>query len=400
MIPPRLEAYRNIAPRGTLELLLRLAERLRGRRFVHVNTSRFGGGSAELLNRIVPMLQDLGIDASWEVIVGTPDFYAAVGRLEQGLAGIESTASDATVRAYAEGVAANATTLPLEADLVMTHDVAPLALVRHRPRRGHWVWRCHNDLSRAYRRMWYLLRRDLERYDAAVFSLPKFAQRLPIPALIVHPSIDPMSEKNRELSRPEVAKMLDRLGIPRDKPIVIQISPYTRNKDPVGAVRAYRLAKKYVDCRLVLAGWGANDHPEGRALLTEIAEATSGDPEVHALVLPPDAALEINALQRAATVVVHRPLREDFGLSVAEAMWKGKPVVGSFAGGVPAQVIHEVTGFAVTSMEGAAFRIRQLLEDPELAARLGGSGREYVRRSFLITRHLGDYLAVLASLTA
>ena len=400
MIPPRLEAYRNIAPRGTLELLLRLAERLRGRRFVHVNASRFGGGSAELLNRIVPMLQDLGIDASWEVIVGTPDFYSAVGRLERGLAGIESTVSDATVRAYAEGVAANATTLPLEADLVMTHDVAPLALVRHRPRRGHWVWRCHNDLSRAYRRMWYLLRRDLERYDAAVFSLPKFAQRLPIPALIVHPSIDPMSEKNRELSRPEVAKMLDRLGIPRDKPIVIQISPYTRNKDPVGAVRAYRLAKKYVDCRLVLAGWGANDHPEGQALLTEIAEAASGDPEVHALVLPPDAALEINALQRAATVVVHRPLREDFGLSVAEAMWKGKPVVGSFAGGVPAQVIHEVTGFAVTSMEGAAFRIRQLLEDPELAARLGGSGREYVRRSFLITRHLGDYLAVLASLTA
>jgi len=399
VIPPRLEAYRNIAPRGTLELLLRLAERLRGRRFVHVNASRFGGGSAELLNRIVPMLQDLGIDASWEVIVGTPDFYSAVGRLERGLAGIESTASDATVRAYAEGVAANATTLPLEADLVMTHDVAPLALVRHRPRRGHWVWRCHNDLSRAYRRMWYLLRRDLERYDAAVFSLPKFAQRLPIPALIVHPSIDPMSEKNRELSRPEVAKMLERLGIPRDKPIVIQISPYTRNKDPVGAVRAYRLAKKYVDCRLVLAGWGANDHPEGQALLTEIAEAASGDPEVHALVLPPDAALEINALQRAATVVVHRPLREDFGLSVAEAMWKGKPVVGSFAGGVPAQVIHEVTGFAVTSMEGAAFRIRQLLEDPELAARLGGSGREYVRRSFLITRHLGDYLAVLASLT-
>jgi len=297
-------------------------------------------------------------------------------------------------------VAANATTLPLEADLVMTHDVAPLALVRHRPRRGHWVWHCHTDLSRAYRRMWYLLRRDLERYDAAVFSLPKFAQRLPIPALIVHPSIDPMSEKNRELSRPEVAKMLERLGIPRDKPIVIQISPYTRSKDPVGAVRAYRLAKKYVDCRLVLAGWGANDHPEGRALLTEIAEATSGDPEVHALVLPPDAALEINALQRAATVVVHRPLREDFGLSVAEAMWKGKPVVGSFAGGIPAQVIHEVTGFAVTSIEGAAFRIRQLLEDPELAARLGGSGREYVRRSFLITRHLGDYLAVLASLTA
>jgi trehalose synthase len=398
VIASRLDAYRDIAPRGTVELLLHLAERLRGRRFVHVNTSRFGGGSAELLNRIVPMLQDLEIDAGWEVIVGTPDFYSAVGRLERGLAGLEPTASEATVRAYADGVAANASTLPLEADLVMTHDVAPLALVRHRPRRGHWVWRCHSDLSRAYRRVWAVLRRDLERYDAAVFSLPKFAQRLPIPALIVHPSIDPLSEKNRELPRAEVARVLDRLGIPRGKPILLQIAPYLKSQDAVGAVQAYRLAKKYADCRLVLAGWGVADHPEGQAVLAELGEAAAGDAEVHALVLPPDAALEINALQRAATVVVHRPLREDFGLAVAEAMWKGKPVVGSFAGGIPAQVIHEVTGFSVTSVEGAAFRIRQLLEDPELATRLGGAGREYVRRSFLITRHLGDYLAILASL--
>ena len=179
---------------------------------------------------------------------------------------------------------------------------------------------------------------------------------------------------------------------------MLQIAPYLKRQDAVGVVRAYRLAKKYADCRLVLAGWGVADHPEGQAVLGEIAEAAAGDAEVHPLVLPPDAALEINALQRAATVVVHRPLREDFGLAVAEAMWKGKPVVGSFAGGIPAQVIHEVTGFAVTSVEGAAFRIRQLLDDPELAARLGGAGREYVRRSFLITRHLGDYLAILASL--
>jgi len=399
MISPRVEAYRDIAPRGNLDLLLKLAERLRGRRFVHVNTSRFGAGSAELLNRIVPMLQDLGIDATWEVIVGTADFYAAVSQLERGVDGAGPAAADATLRAYGEGVATNAATLPLDADLVMTHDVAPLALVRHRPRRGSWVWRCHGDLSLAYRRTWSQLRRDLERYDAAIFSLPKFAQRLPIPTLIVHPSIDPLSEKNRELSRADVAKVLDRLGIPRDKPIVVQVSSFTHSKDPVGVVRAYRLARKYVDCRLVLAGSGANGHPEGQAVLSEISEAAGGDAEVHVLRLPPDAAIEINALQRAATVVVHRPLREDFGLSVAESMWKGKPIVGSFAGGIPAQVIHEVTGFAVTSVEGAAFRIRQLLEDPELATRLGGAGREYVRRSFLITRHLGDYLAVLASLT-
>ena len=400
MTPSRLDTYRDIAPRGSLDLLLRLAERLRGRRFVHVNTSRFGAGSAEILGRIVPMLQDLGIETSWEVIVGTPDFYTAVGRMERSLAGAEQAAPEAILPTYGEGVEANAATLPLDADLVMTHDVAPLGLARHRPPRGHWVWSCHSDLSLAYRRTWALLRRDVERHDAAIFSLPKFAQRLSIPALIVHPSIDPLSEKNRELTRAEVAAALERFRIPRDKPIIVQVSPYARTKDPAGTVRAYRLARKYVDCRLVLAGWGVDEHPEGRRVLDDIAEAAAGDPEVHVLVLPPDAALEINALQRAASVVVHRPLHEDFGLSVAEAMWKGKPVVGSFAGGIPAQVIHEVTGFAVTSIEGAAFRIRQLLEDPELAARLGGAGREYVRRSFLITRHLGDYLAVLASLTS
>jgi len=400
VIPARLEAYRDVAPRGTIDLLLRLAERVRGRRLLHVSPSRFGAGSTEILNRAVPILRDLGIDTGWEVIVGNPDFYAAVDRLEKTLAGLDGMMTDSALNAQAEAAARNAAALPLDADLVMVHDLAPLPLVRHRPRDGRWVWRCHGDLSRAYRRAWYLVRGDLERYDAAIFSLPKFSPRLPIPTLIVHPSIDPLSEKNRDLPRSEVGQILDRLGVPRDKPILLQVAPYARSKDPAGVVKAYRLAKKYVECRLVLAGWGAADNPEGQEVLAQVHEAARGAPDVHALVLPPDAALEINALQRAAAVVIHRPLREDFGLAVAEAMWKGKPVVGSSAGGIPAQVIPEVTGYIVTSTEGAAFRIRQLLEDPELMARLGGAAREYVRRTFLITRHLGDYLAVLASLTS
>jgi trehalose synthase len=396
--PARLDDYREVAPRGTIDLLLRLSERLRGRRFVHVNASRFGGGSPETLSRLVPMMRDLGIDAAWEVIVGDPEFYAAVRLLDLGLAGLEPAITDGALRSYAATAAANAATLPLEADLVMVHDLAPMPLVRHRPGRGRWVWRCHGDLSRAYRRVWYLIRRDVERYDAAVFSLPKFAQRMPIPLLIVHPSVDPFSEKNRDLSRAEVQQTLDRLGIPRDKPILLQVAPYARAKDPLGVIRAYRLAKKHVDCRLVLAGGGAADNPEGTAVLAEIREAAAVDPDLHPLVLPPDAARELNALQRAAAIVIHKPLHEDFGLAVAEAMWKGKPVVGSFAGGVSAQVVPDVTGFTVNSVEGAAFRIRQLLEEPDLMARMGGAAREYVRRTFLITRHLGDYLALLASL--
>jgi trehalose synthase len=218
--------------------------------------------------------------------------------------------------------------------------------------------------------------------------------------LVVHPSIDPLGEKNRELGRGEVREILDRFGIPRDRPILLQIGAYSRAADPKGALTAFHLARKYVSCRLVLAGWGATDNPEGSAVLAEIREAVGQDSDAHVLVIPPDAARELNALQRAATVVLHLPRQEGFGLAVAEAMWKGKPVVGSVAGGIPAQVLSEVTGYTVGSVEGAAFRIRQLLQSPDLAARLGGAAREYVRRNFLLPRHLGDYLALLAQMTA
>jgi trehalose synthase len=399
VIPARLEDYREVAPRGTIELLGRLAERLRGRRFLHVNSSRYGEGSAEILSRLVPMMQDLGIEAAWEVIVGDPDFYATIQSLELAVTGQEPPISEAMLRSYEETAAVNASKFSLEADLAMVHDLGPLPLVRHRPGRGRWVWRSHADLSATPRRVWYLLRRDIERYDAAVFSLPRFAQRLRIPAIIIHPSVDPLSEKNRDLTRREVHQVLDRLGVPQDKPILLQVAPYARSRDPMGVIQAYRLAKKYVDCRLVLAGGGAADNPEGSAVLAEVRAAAARDPEIHPLVLPPDAAVEINALQRAAAIVVQKPLHEDFGLTVAEAMWKGKPVIGSFAGGIPVQIIFEVTGFTVNSIEGAAFRIRQLLQNADLMARLGGAAREYVRRNFLITRHLGDYLALLASLT-
>lgn len=396
----RLEEYREISPRGTIDLLFRLADRVRGRRFVHVNAGRYGSGSPEILSRLVPMLQDLGVDASWEVVVGDPAFYAATRALEGALAGQPSPITEAMLVASAETAATNAATLPLDADLVMTHDLATLPLVRHRPSRGRWIWRCYADLGRAWRRAWHLVRRDVERYDAAVFSLPKFAQRVRVPVLIVHPSIDPLSDKNRELTRTEVHHALDRLAIPRDRPLVVQVAPYSRTADPLAALRAFRLARKYQECRLVLAGWGAMDNPEGAAVLGEVREAADRDPDVHVLVLPPDALGEINALQRAAAVVVHIPRQEGFGLAVAEAMWKGKPVVGSLAGGIPEQLRFEVTGYTVGSVEGAAFRIRQLLQNPDLAARLGGAGREYVRRNLLLPRQLGDYLALLARMTA
>lgn len=396
----RIDDYRDVAPKGTVEFLCRLAEKVKGRSFLHVNSTRYGGGVAEILHRLVPIMNELGINASWEVITGNPDFFITTKRLHNALQGEEQVITDDMYRTYLASNEENAKRIPLEADLVLIHDPQPAALIEYRTPKGKWVWRCHIDIARPQRRVWSFLRRFVIKYDAAIFSLPKFAQRLPIPQFLIYPSIDPLSDKNRDLPKDEVRRILERLQIPQDKPILLQVSRFDRFKDPLGVINAYKIVKKHNDCRLVLAGGGAADDPEGASVLTQVREAAGRDPDIHVLELPPDANLEINALQRAATIVLQKSTKEGFGLTVAEAMWKGKPVIGGAAGGITVQIIYDVTGYTVNSVEGAAFRIRHLLNNPELIGRMGGAGREYVRRNFLITRHLGDYLTLLATLAA
>jgi trehalose synthase len=393
-----LADYREIAPKGTVDFIGRLAERVKGRRFVSVSATRYGAGVPEILHRMGPMLTELGVDASWEVITGNPLFYRTTRALHHALQGSEQVITEEMLEAYRAVSRENARRLPLEGDLLLVHDPEPAGLVEHRPAAGRWVWRCHLSLAAPQRRVWNFFRRYVVRYDAAVFSLPRFATQLPIPQYLVYPSIDPLADKNRRLSRQEVDGILDRLGVPRDKPLVLQVSRFDRFADPVSAVNAFRLVRRHNDCRLVLAGSGAIDDPEGTAVLGEVREAIGQDPDVSVLELPPEAHLEINALQRAATIVLQTSLREAFGLTVAEAMWKGKPVIGGAAGGIPAQIIHDVTGYVVHSPEGAAFWMRHLLNNPEAISRLGGAGREHVRRNFLITRHLADYLTLLTRL--
>ena len=394
----RLDAYRAVAPQGAVETLWRLAERVRGRTLVHVNSTRFGGGVAEMLHRYVPLLEELGVRTRWEVISGPEEFFRVTKSLHNALQGQEQPLPDALLRTYVEVNRENASRLDLEADVVLVHDPQPLALVDFVERSGRWVWRCHIDVSHPQRRAWGFLRPFVVKYDAAIFSLEKFAQRLPIPQYLIHPSIDPLSEKNRELSEDEVDAVLTRLGIPRDKPILLQVSRFDRFKDPVGVIQAYRMVKRHEDCRLVLAGGTADDDPEGAQVLAEVMEAAEGDPEIHVLVLPPTADHEINALQRAATVVIQKSLREGFGLTVTEGMWKGKPVIGGFAGGITAQIIYGVTGYTVNSVEGLAFRIRYLLNNPDLARQMGENAREHVRQNFLIVRDLADHLALVSTL--
>lgn len=392
-----IDDYRRVAPPGAVDMLLRLAERVRGRRLLHLSGGRFGGGPAEMLQTLVPMLAELGLESAWEITGGDPGFYATAAALRAALDGAERVLTDEALEHYVEMNQVNAKKIALDADLVIAHDAQPATLVASRGQ-GRWVWRCHFDCSRAQRRAWTFLRPHVNQYDAAVFSLPKFGRRLGIPRYVIAPSIDPLSDKNRELPPREVTAILRGLGVPQDRPILLQVAPFTPAEDPLGVVNAYRLVRKHYNVRLVLAGTGDAD-VEGRETLADLREAASHDPGITVLELPPDAHVQINALQRAATIVLQKSVHEGFGLGAAEAMWKAKPVVGGFAGGLPQQIIYDVTGYTVHSVEGAAFRLRHLLNNPELIARMGAAGREHVRRSFLVTRHLTDHLALLIHLT-
>lgn len=394
-----LEDYRKVTPPGSVDLLYHMSEKVKGKSLLNINSTRSGGGVAEILNRLVPMLNELEIKVGWEIMQGSEGFFKVTKAFHNALQGRDPGISDRMYQLYIEENRENAKRLTFDADMILVHDPQPAALIDYGDRAGKWVWRCHIDISQPARRVWRFLKNYVLKYDAAIFSLPTFAQKLPIPKFLIYPSIDPLSDKNRELSRREVNKILERLGIPRDKPILLQVSRFDRFKDPVGVIQAYRIVKKHNECRLILVGGSAADDPEGDVVLQEVREAAGQDPDIHVLLLPPDSNIEVNALQRAATIVLQKSLREGFGLTVAEAMWKGKPVVGGFAGGITVQIMYYHTGYTVSSVEGAAFRVRHLLNNPEIGRKMGNDAKEYVRRNFLITRHVADYLTLMAALT-
>jgi trehalose synthase len=393
----KLDDYRSVAPRGAVDFLLRIGERLKGRRLVHVSASRYAGPAVETLNRLVPILNDLGVDTRWEITIGGADFDSVTRSVSRALAGTEQVITDGMLARLRDTCADNAQRLGLDADLVVVHDAAPLLLVDDRGGAGRWVWAHHGDLSSPQSQVWNALRPAAQRYDAALFALPKFAAPLSIPRFVIHPSVDPLSERHREMARGEQAVQLDRLQVGRDKPILLQVGLFERAGDPLGVINAYRLVKKHHDVRLVLAG--PPPAPGSGNVLGEVQEAAARDPDLAAIVLSPDPDAELNALERAAAVIVHKPIGTGFGIDVAAALWKGKPVIGSTAGGIPFQIAHGVSGYVVETVEGAAFRVRHLLNNPELIGRMGAAGREHVRRHLLLTRHLASYLALIAHLT-
>ncbi len=393
-----LDAYAAVVGDSEIGALRVLARQLQNRRVKMVNSTAVGGGVAEILNRLVPLLDDLGVSTRWEVLKGGEQFFAVTKGFHNALHGAPYEGHAEWFDIFLATNRENLHHMQFDEDFVVIHDPQPAALIEARDgSKSRWLWRCHIDLSHPSREVWEFLRPFVERYDAAIFSSPAFTQGLKIPQYLVHPTIDPLADKNRELPPEAMREVLERFGIDPHCPILTQISRFDRLKDPVGVIQAYKMVRKHTDCQLVLAGGGASDDPEGEAVLNEVKEVAGNDPDVHILNLPPWSHLEINALQRASTIVIQKSLREGFGLTVSEALWKGKPVVASAVGGIPTQVIHKLTGMLVHSVEGTAYQIRFLLSNPGLAKKLGENGHEHVKENFLITHNLKRYMLLFLS---
>ncbi len=398
--PARLADYEAIIGKSQLDELRFLAEALRGKTVKMVNSTALGGGVAEMLNRLVPLLGELEVKTGWEVITGGNDFFEVTKGFHNALHGGEYTLTQQARDVFMLHTEQNRQRMNFGEDFIVIHDPQPVGLIASKtddPAR--WVWRCHIDLSNPNPEVWKFLKPMVERYDAAVFSSPAFARQLSIPQALFYPCIDPLSEKNKELDESYIQEVCDNFGVDRSRPIVTQISRFDRLKDPLGVIHACKMAKKYVDFQLVLAGGSAADDPEGAVVLKEVMDAAGDDPDIIILDLPPWSALEINALQRVSTIIIQKSLKEGFGLTVTEGLWKGKPTIASAVGGIPTQVIDKLTGALVHSVEGCAYQIRYLLTHPEFALQLGRNGREHVKENFLMTTNVRRWLLLFRILS-
>lgn len=396
----KIEDYIPIVGKNRIEELKLVAEKLKGKVIQNINSTAVGGGVAEILSRVVPLLNDIGVDAKWDVIKGDMDFFQVTKKIHNGLHGAKVKLTRKNIKTYNDTSRMNMDNMKLYGDIIFIHDPQPMALIDKKPKlSAKWIWRCHVDVSHPIESVWGFLKRYVERYDATVFSAPSFAKSLKVKQFMICPSIDPLSEKNRDMTKTEISSVLKKYGLPLDKPLVIQVSRYDRLKDPAGVIDAYKLVRKYIDCHLVLAGSHAADDPESGEVLEEIREKVRNDPKIHLLVVDPATNdFDVNAIQRGASVIVQKSLREGFALTVTEALWKARPVVASAVGGIPLQIAHKYSGLLCHSIEGAALHIKQLLNSPSYAAKLGDNGKEHIRQNFLLTRHLKDYMLLFLSL--
>jgi trehalose synthase len=388
-----LEQYEPLIGAAVADRINRKAERVRTQHVVHVSSTFYGGGVAEILTPLTLMMNAAGIETGWRMIQGTSAFFTCTKKIHNALQGEGVALSDAEKTIYEQVVLENALRLHLEdCDAVVVHDPQPLPLVRHFSQREiPWLWQCHIDLSSPNPDVWAYLRGFVAHYDAAIFSLPEYEKDLGIDQRFITPAINPFSPKNDELSDQEITECLSRHRIPTHQPLVVQVSRFDQWKDPVGVIEAFRKARKQVDCTLVLLGNHALDDPEGEVILETIH--SSADESI--VVLTVDDPVLVNALQRRAAVVLQKSIREGFGLTVTEAMWKGAAVVGGNVGGIRRQIKDGENGFLVNTIDEAAERIVQIVSDPRLRERLGKRAKETVRNNFLMSRLLEDWIDLL-----
>ena len=399
--PPNLsltsvEDYEPLIGTKAVERICRKAEGLRDLHIVNISSTYYGGGVAELLSSLTLLMNKAGIRTGWRVIQGRPDFFSVTKKMHNALQGGAINLTELKSRIYEEVAYENAVRVHLDHDIVIVHDPQPLPMVCHHRKKSPWIWRCHADLSDPNPELWAYIAPFVDRYDAVVMSLPEYAQNLKTPQRFIMPAINPFSTANKELTEDEIEDRIARYGIPTDLPLIVQISRFDKWKDPQGVIEAFRRARKQVDCTLVLLGNVATDDPEGQEVFEAICECA--EERIHVLSVQ-DSAL-VNALQRCATVVLQKSIREGFGLTVAEAMWKGTPVIGGRVGGIKHQIEDGETGFLVDNVEQAAERIVQVVRDENLRRRVGHRARESVRQRFLMARLMEDWLNLFASFEA
>ncbi len=394
-----LEDYKQIVGDEVIWTIRQKARKLYGKHIVHINSTYQGGGVAEMLGTLVPLMNDIGIDAGWRILHGTTDFFNITKKFHNALQGDRINLSEMKKRLYLQANESFSTYTHIEHDCVIIHDPQPLPLVRYYRRRQPWIWRCHIDLSHPDENLWQFLKTFILRYDMVLLSSDKYRQEdLPVEQRIVHPVIDPLSPKNIPLNNSEIIRFLKKFKIPLDKPIISQISRFDKWKDPEGVVKVFEKVKKEVDCRLILCGSMAFDDPEGWKIYERVKRRVSHHLERNDVILiTSEDTMLVNALQRAAAVVIQKSLKEGFGLTVAEALWKEKPVVASNVGGISLQIDDGKTGFLIDphDIDGCAERIIQLLRNPDLGHEMGKKGKEEVKNKYLITRILSDYLDLL-----
>jgi trehalose synthase len=404
-----LAQYADVVGDEAVAQIREAAEPLEGARVLHVSATAYGGGVAELLATHVPLLRSVGIDAEWQVLHGSDEFFTVTKQVHNALQGADIEWTPHMQRTYLERILDNSLLMDNGYDVVVVHDPQPAALLhflRDHPSlaggRTRWIWRCHIDLTVANPTVWEFFRPFVELHDASVWTLAEFVpSSLKMEHVVeLHPCIDPLSVKNLDLARPFCEELTRQYGLDTKRPIVCQISRFDPWKDPIGVVDAFRIVREQIpDAQLVLAGSMATDDPEGFRVWEETERARAGDRDIHLLSnLHQVGSVQINAFQRVANVMVQKSLREGFGLTVSEALWKGRPVVGGRAGGIKLQIIDDYSGYLVDSVEGCAQRIIDLLADPVGADAMGSQGREHVRSNFLATTELHDWLLLLSEL--